>query len=88
MRINERQCQCCGRPTRNPVLCSSCFRITPAGKAEQREQYQRRRYMPVDGGGPCRACVHWDCRCTLGFPEGGTKMADICAARELLSVLE
>jgi hypothetical protein len=88
MRINERLCQECGKPTRNPVMCSKCFRDSPAGKVLEHQKYMMRKYTPVEGGGSCRACVHWEYRCTLGFPEGGTMMADLCPAREAISVLE
>lgn len=46
------------------------------------------KYKPLPDGGECRHCVHWYRRCTLGFPEGGTALAQLCAVRELDNLLE
>lgn len=46
------------------------------------------KYKPLPDGGECRRCVHWYHRCTLGIPEAGTPLAELCSAKELDSVLE
>lgn len=46
------------------------------------------KYTRIEGGGECRCCVHWKHRCLLGIPEGGTRYAENCPARETVSVLE
>jgi len=52
-------------------------------------QRVRQNYKPQEDGGPCRQCIHWNRRCLLGFPEGGTLAAAVlCSAREVDSVLE
>ena len=49
----------------------------------------RQSYKPQVDGGPCKHCVHWEKRCLLGLPEGGTlAAAEWCSARELDSLLE
>jgi hypothetical protein len=53
-----------------------------------RLQHLLSKYKPLPDGGECRRCVHWYHRCTLGIPEGGTTLAELCAAKELDSVLE
>jgi hypothetical protein len=51
-------------------------------------QHLLSKHKPLPDGGECRTCVHWYRRCTLGFPEGGTVLAELCAAKELDGVLE
>jgi hypothetical protein len=77
--INSRLCIKCG---------FTCYRSSDAGKEELRVQRLMEKYKPLEDGGECRRCVHWYHRCTLGFPEGGTALAELCAARELGNVLE
>jgi len=49
----------------------------------------RQSYKPQADGGPCKHCVHWEKRCLLGLPEGGTLAAAVlCSAREVDSLLE
>jgi hypothetical protein len=49
----------------------------------------RQSYKPQADGGPCMRCVHWEKRCLLGLPEGGTLAAAVlCSAREVDSLLE
>ena len=86
--INSRPCAKCGRATTNAIHCFTCYRSSDAGKEELRVQRLMEKYKPLDNGGACRRCVHWYHRCTLGFPEGGTSLADLCAARELGNLLE
>lgn len=86
--INIRACQQCGRGTSSAVYCFRCYRASEAGKAEMRMRTLSRRYPLLEDGGLCRQCVHWYGRCTLGIPEGGTALAELCSAREVDSVLE
>ena len=86
--INSRLCAKCGRATTNAVECFTCYRASDAGKEERRLQTMLEKYKPLKDGGVCRRCVHWYHRCTLGFPEGGTVLAELCAARELGNLLE
>jgi len=86
--INSRPCQSCGKSTTNAVLCGRCYRSSPAGKAELRLERLRQQLRPVEGGGLCSECIHWQHRCTLGIPEGGTLLAHLCAVREVDSLLE
>lgn len=87
--INSRPCQQCGKSTTNPVLCMKCYRSSPAGLEEIRMERARQSYKPQEDGGPCRHCVHWEKRCLLGLPEGGTLAAAVlCSAREVDSLLE
>lgn len=85
---NHRQCLQCGKSTTSAVLCFRCYRSSDAGKAELRMQTLLNKYKPLPDGGECQHCVHWYRRCTLGFPEGGTALAQLCAVRELDSLLE
>jgi hypothetical protein len=89
--INSRPCQKCGKHTTNPVMCMKCYRSSAAGLLEIRmERIAAELQAPGADGGPCmRCCVHWDKRCLLGLPEGGTlAAAELCSARELDSLLE
>ena len=62
------------------MICAECYRKTPAGKEEMREEVRMRKYEPLEGGGPCAGCGHWSHRCCLGLPEGGTRFAVDCPA--------
>lgn len=62
------------------MICAECYRKTPAGKAEMREEVRMRKYEPLANGGPCSSCMHWFSKCGLGFPEGGTRFACDCPA--------
>jgi hypothetical protein len=85
--INSRPCQKCGKHTTNPVMCMRCYRSSEAGLLEIR--MERLSYKPQADGGPCMRCVHWEKRCLLGLPEGGTLAAAVlCSAREVDSLLE
>ena len=79
-RLNTRPCHNCGRETRNPVICAECYKKTPAGRAEIRDEVRMRKYEPIENGGPCEDCKHWFSKCGLGFPEGGTRFAAECPA--------
>lgn len=87
--INSRPCQQCGKHTTNPVMCMRCYRSSEAGLLEIRMERLRQSYKPQADGGPCMWCVHWEKRCLLGLPEGGTLAAAVlCSAREVDSLLE
>lgn len=87
--INSRPCQQCGKQTTNAVLCMRCYRSSSAGLEEIRMERVRQSYKPQEDGGPCKQCVHWGRRCSLGLPEGGTLAAAVlCSAREVDILLE
>ena len=87
--INSRRCQQCGKHTTNPVMCMKCYRSSEAGLLEIRMERLRQSYKPQADGGPCMRCVHWEKRCLLGLPEGGTLAAAVlCSLREVESLLE
>jgi hypothetical protein len=86
--INSRLCLNCGKPTTCAVYCYKCYFSSEAGKTEAKLERMLKRYKRVEDGGACRQCVHWYHRCTLGIPEAGTVVAELCSAREVDSVLE
>lgn len=87
--INKRFCVTCGSGIRSALYCYKCYGVSEAGLAERRLAQTILSYKPQADGGPCRNCVHWDRRCSLGLPEGGTLAAvDLCSARQLDSLLE
>lgn len=88
LRINERRCISCGTNTPNPLYCYDCYFKTPAGLVDRKREIMLQKYTRIEGGGECRCCVHWKHRCLLGIPEGGTRYAENCPARETVSVLE
>ena len=88
LRLTQRLCLTCGNKTISAVYCCKCYGSSPAGKEEKRQAWHRQKYKPLEDGGVCQQCVHWHHRCTLGIPEAGTVMAELCSAREFDSVLE
>jgi hypothetical protein len=89
IRPREKTCLHCGALTTKLVLCARCYRTSAAGKNEDFVRRVYQSYKPQQDGGPCKQCIHWEHRCLLGFPEGGTLAAvDLCSARQLDSLLE
>ena len=86
--LNSRLCATCSKPITGALYCFKCYRSSDAGKAELRLENMLKGYKRCEDGGLCRQCVHWYHRCTLGIPEAGTVMAELCSAREVDSVLE
>jgi hypothetical protein len=71
-------------------LCGACYHASPEGIAEDnrhsRYLYGRRKEQArLAAGTPvpalhCSRCVHWENRCTMGFPDGIGTFAEDCAA--------
>lgn len=80
----DRLCAHCRRvAVREFLVCSACYERSAEGRASKRHRQLLSKYVPLNDGGPCAPCKHWNgtsLSCGLGLPEGGSTFATDCPA--------